>query len=29
MDIYLIGKGAFEVVFLEDNQATIRILEFR
>ena len=23
MDIYLIGKGAFEMVFLEDNQATI------
>ena len=27
MDIYLIGKGAFEMGFLEDNQATIRILE--
>ena len=27
MDIYLIGKGTFEMVFLEDNQATIRILE--
>ena len=27
MDIYLIGKGAFEMVLLEDNQATIRILE--
>lgn len=27
LDIYLIGKGAFEMVFLEDNQAMIRILE--
>ena len=29
LDIYLIGKGAFEMVVLEDNQATIRILESR
>ena len=26
-DIYLVGTGAFEMVLLEDNQATIRILE--
>lgn len=26
-DIHIIGSGPFEVVFLEDNQATIRIME--
>ena len=26
-DIHVIGSGPFEVIFLEDNQATIRIME--
>ena len=26
-DIHVIGSGPFEIVFLEDNQATIRIME--
>ena len=25
--VYLVGTGSYEVVFLEDNQATIRIIE--
>ena len=25
--IYLVGTGSYEVVFLEDNEATIRIIE--